>query len=182
MEMAEFYKREGYNPMSGCLPLLIQFPIFIAMYNLFNNHFDLRGALFIPGWIPDLSQPEAIYSFAPINLFVFKLSAIRVLPVIYLLSQLFYGKFTQGQATGQTAAQMKFMMYGMPIMFFFILYDVPSGLLIYWIFSNLIQIAQQVVINDILKKRKLELAAAGGASAGAKLNKIAPNKGKGKKK
>ncbi|HOX33753.1 MAG TPA: membrane protein insertase YidC [Spirochaetales bacterium] len=182
MEMAEFYKREGYNPMSGCLPLLIQFPIFIAMYNLFNNHFDLRGALFIPGWIPDLSQPEAIYSFAPINLFVFKLSAIRVLPVIYLLSQLFYGKFTQTQASGQTAAQMKFMMYGMPIMFFFILYDVPSGLLIYWIFSNLIQIAQQVVINDILKKRKLELAAAGGAPAGAKLNKIAPNKGKGKKK
>jgi len=46
-EMAEFYKKEGYNPMSGCLPLLIQFPIFIAMYNLFNNHFDLRGASFI---------------------------------------------------------------------------------------------------------------------------------------
>ena len=62
-EMAEFYKKEGYNPMSGCLPLLIQFPIFIAMYNLFNNHFDLRGAMFIPGWIPTSPSPEAILTF-----------------------------------------------------------------------------------------------------------------------
>jgi len=185
-EMAEFYKREGYNPMSGCLPLLIQFPIFIAMYNLFNNHFDLRGAMFIPGWIPDLSQPEAIFTFKTINLVIWKVSALRALPIIYLLSQLFYGKFAQSQPTGggQNAAQMKFMMYGMPIMFFFILYDVPSGLLIYWIFSNLIQIGQQVVINDLLKKRKIGLAAAGADSAagGAKRNKVAPNKGKGSKK
>jgi YidC/Oxa1 family membrane protein insertase len=184
-EMAEFYKKEGYNPMSGCLPLLIQFPIFIAMYNLFNNHFDLRGALFIPGWIPDLSQPEAIYTFAPINLLVFRLSAIRILPVVYLLSQIFYAKFTQSTTqSGPNASQMKFMMYGMPIIFFFILYDVPSGLLIYWIFSNLITIAQQVVINDILRKRKLEVAAAGGPTlAGAsKGNKVAPNKGKAKRK
>ena len=62
-EMAELYKKEGYNPLSGCLPLLLQFPIFIAMYNLFNNHFDLRGAMFIPGWIPDLSLPESIGIF-----------------------------------------------------------------------------------------------------------------------
>jgi YidC/Oxa1 family membrane protein insertase len=173
-EMAALYQREGYNPMSGCLPLLIQFPIFIAMYNLFNNHFDLRGAMFIPGWIPDLSQPEALVSFEPVNLVIWKISAIRALPIIYLLSQLFYGKFTQtGSAGGQSAAQMKMMMYGMPILFFFILYDVPSGLLIYWIFSNLISIGQQVVINDILKKRK-EAALAGGAAASEP--KIAPKR------
>lgn len=53
---------------------------------------------------------------------------------------------------------MKLMMYGMPIMFFFVLYDVPSGLLLYWIASNVLTIAQQVVINDMLKKRKLHLA------------------------
>ena len=159
-ELAEFYKREGYNPMSGCLPLLIQFPIFIAMYNLFNNHFDLRGALFIPGWIPDLSKPEAIYSFPTINLVIWHLSAIRLLPIIYLFSQLFYGKYTQMNAGGQSATQMKIMMYGMPIMFFFILYDVPSGLLIYWIVSNLLSIVQQIAINDVLKKRKAAAAAA----------------------
>ncbi len=153
-EMAEVYKKEGYNPMSGCLPLLIQFPIFIAMYNLFNNHFDLRGALFIPGWIPDLSMPETIWNFAPFKLPLLGWSDLRALPILYLASQLVYGKFTQQPTQGAAAGQMKFMMYGMPIMFFFMLYDVPSGLLVYWIASNLLTIAQQVVINDHLKKRK----------------------------
>jgi YidC/Oxa1 family membrane protein insertase len=159
-ELAELYKREGYNPMSGCLPLLIQFPIFIAMYNLFNNHFDLRGASFIPGWIPDLSQPEALLTFPTVNLILWQVSALRALPIVYLASQLLYGKFTQMPQGGQSAGQMKFMMYGMPIMFFFILYDVPSGLLIYWIASNVLQIGQQVVINKQVHKHKLALAAA----------------------
>ncbi|HOX12853.1 MAG TPA: membrane protein insertase YidC [Spirochaetia bacterium] len=173
-EMAEFYKREGYNPMSGCLPLLIQFPIFIAMYNLFNNHFDLRGASFIAGWISDLSQPEAIFKFAePINLVIWKMSAIRGLPIIYVASQLLYGKFTQQpQSGGQSASQMKIMMYGMPIMFFFILYDVPSGLLVYWIVSNVLTIGQQAVINRMIHQKKLAAAAAAPAPV------IAPVKGR----
>ncbi len=169
-EMAEFYKTSGMNPMSGCLPLLIQFPIFIAMYNLFNTHFDLRGALFIPGWIPDLSAPETIWNFAPFKLPFLAWSDLRLLPIIYLVSQLVYGKFTQQPTGGQSANQMKIMMFGMPIVFFFILYDVPSGLLVYWIASNLLTIVQQVVINDILKKRKH-------AKAG---NKIAPSGPKGR--
>ncbi len=178
-EMAEFYKREGYNPMSGCLPLLIQFPIFIAMYNLFNNHFDLRGASFIAGWISDLSQPEALYKFAqPINLVIWKMSAIRGLPVIYVASQLLYGKFTQQpQSGGQSASQMKLMMYGMPIMFFFILYDVPSGLLVYWIVSNVLTIGQQAVTNRISHKKKLAAAAAAPAPV---LAPVKGRKGKGR--
>jgi YidC/Oxa1 family membrane protein insertase len=62
-EMAAFYKNEGYNPISGCFPMLLPIPIFLAMYNLFNNHLDLRGAEFISGWIPDLSVPEYIWQF-----------------------------------------------------------------------------------------------------------------------
>ena len=81
-EMAVFYKKEGYNPMSGCLPLLIQFPIFIAMYNLFNNHFDLRGAMFIPGWISDLPAGSHL-SFPMVNLVIWKIEALRALPIIY---------------------------------------------------------------------------------------------------
>lgn len=159
-EMAELYKAENYNPMSGCLPMLIQFPLFIAMYNLFNNHFDLRGASFITGWINDLSLPETIWNFGSFRLPFLGWNDLRALPIIYLVSQLFYGKFTQASqpSTGQNAGQMKLMMYGMPIMFFFVLYDVPSGLLLYWIASNVLTIAQQVVINDMLKKRKLHLA------------------------
>ncbi len=159
-EMAEFYKKEGYNPLSGCVPLLIQFPIFIAMYSLFNNHFDLRGAAFIPGWINDLSLPEAVYTFPTINLIIWKISAIRVLPIIYVISQLLYGKFMQQPTSGsQSAGQMKFMMYGMPIMFFFVLYDVPSGLLVYWIAANILTTIQQVVINQVIHKKRLATAA-----------------------
>jgi YidC/Oxa1 family membrane protein insertase len=186
-EMAEFYKREGYNPMSGCLPLLIQMPIFFAMYNLFNNHFDLRGALFIPGWIPDLSQPEAIFRFADLNFLFLHVNAIRALPIIYLVSQLFYGKYTQAATpqTGQNAMQMKMMMYWMPIIFFFILYDTPSGLLVYWIVSNVLSIGQQIVINDIVKSRKLALSTSGtsSSSGGGKASSgpvLAPGRGNAK--
>ncbi|MDA8411414.1 MAG: membrane protein insertase YidC [Treponema sp.] len=159
-ELAEFYKKEGYNPMSGCLPLLIQFPLFIAMYNLFNTHFDLRGASFIPGWIPDLSMPESIWHFGGFALPILGWTDLRLLPIIYVGSQLLYGKFTQMPQTGQSASQMKIMMYGMPIMFFFILYNVPSGLLVYWIAQNILTIAQQVIINDYIKVHKAKAAAA----------------------
>ncbi len=163
-EMADFYKRNNYNPMSGCLPMLIQFPLFIAMYNLFNNHFDLRGASFIAGWIGDLSLPESIWNFGSFRLPLLGWSDLRALPIIYLASQLLYGKFTQTSQPGQNANQMKLMMYGMPIMFFFVLYDVPSGLLLYWIVSNVLTIVQQIVINDMLKKHKLAVAAAPASS------------------
>jgi YidC/Oxa1 family membrane protein insertase len=159
-EMAEFYKKEGYNPMSGCLPLLVQFPLFIAMYNLFNTHFDLRGASFIPGWIPDLSMPESVWDFGGFQVPLLGWTALRLLPIIYVGSQLLYGKFTQMPQTGQSAGQMKIMMYGMPIMFFFILYDVPSGLLVYWIAQNILTIVQQIVINDYIKAHKAKRAAA----------------------
>jgi YidC/Oxa1 family membrane protein insertase len=156
VEMAEFYKREGYNPLSGCLPMLLQIPIFFAMYNLFNNHFDLRGAMFIPQWIPDLSIPEAIWNFpAGFRLPLFGWTALRGLPFIYVGSQLLYGKVTQ-TPDQQANTQMKLMLYVMPIAFFFILYDVPSGLLIYWIFSNLLTLVQQLIINKYFLPKKQE--------------------------
>ena len=156
-EMANFYKQEGYNPLSGCLPMLLQIPIFFAMYNLFNNHFDLRGAMFIPGWIPDLSVPEAIWVFpGDFRLPLLGWTALRLLPFIYVGSQLLYGEVTQmpGQ---QSNTQMKMMLFVMPIVFFFVLYDVPSGLLIYWIFSNILTMVQQMLINKyIMAKRAQE--------------------------
>ena len=153
-EMAEFYKREGYNPLSGCLPMLLQLPIFFAMYNLFNSHFELRGAMFIPGWIPDLSRPESILDFPEgFSLPFLGWTALRLLPFIYVASQMLYGKVVQ-TPTQQGGAQMKIMLYAMPIMFFFILYDVPSGLLIYWITSNVLTLVQQVILNKYMIRKK----------------------------
>ncbi|MDR0998260.1 MAG: membrane protein insertase YidC [Treponema sp.] len=160
-EMAEFYKKEGYNPLSGCLPMLLQIPIFFAMYNLFNNHFDLRGAMFIPGWIPDLSLPESVFHFENFQFPFLGWTDIRLLPFIYVGSQLLYGKVTQ-TPDQQSNAQMKMMLYVMPIVFFFILYDVPSGLLLYWIMSNVLTMGQQLVINKYLAKRRAAMAAAAG--------------------
>jgi len=173
-EMANFYKQEGYNPLSGCLPLLLQIPIFIAMYGLFNNHFDLRGASFIPGWIPDLSVPEYIARSDTFRFPFLGWNALRGLPFIYVASQLLYGKVTQmpGQ---QSNTQMKFMLYVMPVIFFFILYNVPSGLLIYWIFSNLLTLVQQVIINKFFIEKK---RAAQAQAQAEQETKIAPGKKK----
>jgi YidC/Oxa1 family membrane protein insertase len=165
--MAEFYKKEGYNPLSGCLPMLLQFPIFFAMYNLFNNHFDLRGAMFIPGWIPDLSIPETILHFDNFRIPILGWSDIHLLPFIYVGSQLLYGKVTQ-TPDQQNNAQMKMMLYAMPIVFFFILYDVPSGLLVYWIMSNVLTMAQQMAINKYLARKRQEMAAGGGGAGDSK--------------
>ncbi|MCL2720685.1 MAG: membrane protein insertase YidC [Treponema sp.] len=158
-EMANFYKQEGYNPISGCLPMLLQIPIFIAMFSLFNNHFDLRGAGFIPGWIPDLSIPEYIVQFEYFRVPILGWTALRALPFIYVASQLLYGKVTQmpGQ---QSNAQMKMMLYIMPIVFFFVLYNVPSGLLIYWISSNVLTLVQQILINRYIIAKRAALAQA----------------------
>jgi YidC/Oxa1 family membrane protein insertase len=173
-ELGNLYKKEGYNPLSGCLPMLLQLPILWAMYQLFNNHFDMRGAGFIPGWIPDLSLPEYIVKFPDgFKLPILGWTALRALPFIYVGSQLIYGKVTQmpGQ---QSNSQAKMMMYAMPIIFFFVLYNLPSGLLIYWIFSNLLTLVQQLIINKYIMAQKA-------AQPAEPEPKIAPGKKKKKK-
>ncbi len=151
---AELYKAEGINPMGGCLPMLFQFPIFIALYGLLNRYFPLRGAGFIQGWITDLSAPEFVWRefYNPINLLIVNIPAIRILPVLYLIGQLLMTRVTkQGPTGGQTGMQQKMLTLGLPIMFFFILYNMPSGLLLYWTAMNFITIGQQLITNYIKK-------------------------------
>ena len=156
--LAKVYQEAGYNPMSGCLPMIVQFFVLFAMYNLFNNYFEFRGASFIPHWIDDLSVGDSVYTLK-VNL-PFLGNHIRILPLIYLASQLFYGKITNNGGAAPTSGKfnMNLMMYGMPILFFFIFYNAPSGLLLYWTVSNIIQMVQQIVINNLMKKKKAELA------------------------
>ena len=151
-EMAKLYKKEGVNPLGGCLPLLAQFPFFLAMYGLFNNHFDLRGATFIPGWISDLSAPDVIIGFGDFTIPLIGWTAIRGLPIIFVATQLLSTKLTQTPSATQSSGQMKFMQLGLPVIFFFILYNVPSGLLVYWIFSNILTVGQQYYYNKVKKQ------------------------------
>ncbi len=156
-ETSKLYQQAGYNPASGCLPIVFQFFVLISMYNLFNNYFEFRGAMFIPHWIPDLSTGDVVKTF---NFNIPLLgNQLRLLPVIYVGTQLLSGKITQyGQtaAPGQSQATMKFMMYGMPLMFFFMFYNAPAGLLLYWLTSNVLQIFQQLIINKMMKEKKAE--------------------------
>lgn len=173
-ETSKLYQQAGYNPASGCLPMVFQFLVLFAMYNLFNNYFEFRGAMFIPGWIPDLSTGDIVKTF---NFNIPLLgNQLRILPVIYVATQLLSGKITQyGQTTapGQSQATMKFMMYGMPLMFFFLFYNAPSGLLLYWLTSNVLQIFQQLIINKMMKEKRAEKDA-----GAAKVQKTLPPKGK----
>ena len=159
-EMGKFYKEAGYNPLSGCLPLLIQFPLIFAMFNLFNNYFEFRGAMFIPGWIPDLSVGDSIYIFPP-TIPLIGGSALRLLPIIYVASQLLFTKITQtASANAAGGNSMKLMMYGMPLFFFFMFYSAPAGLLLYWTVSNFLQLIQQMFINKMMHAKRVEMGLA----------------------
>ena len=158
-ETAALYKETGVSPLGGCLPMLLQFPILIAMYGLLNKHFELRGAMFIAGWIPDLSVPETIFTLG-FNLPLLG-NEIHLLPILYTVSMIFSMKYTQSsqnQSAGQGKGLMWFMTYGMPILFFFILYSAPSGLLLYWSTQNLLSMIQQFYTNHKLKKNPDALA------------------------
>lgn len=158
-EMAKLYKDANYNPMSGCLPMLVQFLILFAMYNLFNNYFEFRGSSFIPHWIEDLSSGDTVHTLK-FDIPYFG-NQVRILPFIYLASQLLFGKITGNGGTtapGTSQAQMQMMMYVMPILFFAMFYNAPAGLLLYWTVSNLFQMGQQIIINKIMKQKKAEMA------------------------
>ena len=160
MEVQKLYKEAGYNPVSGCLPMLFQFLILFAMYNLFNNYFEFRGAMFIPNWIPDLSVGDSVKT---LNFNIPALgNQIRILPVIYVISQLLFGKITQSfqpMGANQSQASMKMMMYGMPLFFFFIFYNAPAGLILYWTVSNIFSLFQQIIINKMMAEKRAEIAA-----------------------
>ena len=158
-EMAALYKKEGISPLGGCLPQLLQLPILFGLYELFNTHFALKGAVFIPGWINDLSVPESIWTlpFPPINILGFVLSDLRLLPIIMLGTQLATTFITQGQSTGGNS-KMKYLPYIMMGVFFFILYNLPSGLVLYWTMQNLLTVVQ-MLIQKFLSERKQRIKA-----------------------
>ena len=149
-ELAALYKREGVSPLSGCFPILLQMPIFFALYGLLNSFFELRGAGFLEPWIKDLSQPDSIWNFAPTSI-LFIGSDIRLLPILMAVTQIISSKLMQpaGSSGGssQQQSQMKMMTYAMPVIFLFVLYDVSSGLLLYWTMTNILSIGQQLYIN-----------------------------------
>ncbi|MHB8109647.1 MAG: membrane protein insertase YidC [Syntrophorhabdaceae bacterium] len=143
-ELMGIYKARGVNPMSGCLPMLPQIPVFFALYKALSGAIELRHAPFL-WWIDDLSAPEDLFSFTVMGYTL----PVRILPIIMGITQVIQQKMTP---TGTDPMQQKMMMF-MPIVFTFIFWGFPSGLVLYWLVYNVASIAQQYYIN-----RKLKLA------------------------
>jgi YidC/Oxa1 family membrane protein insertase len=137
-EMMDLYKKKGINPMGGCLPMIIQIPVFFALYKALSGAIELRHAPFML-WINDLSAPEDLFSFSIAGYSL----PIRILPLVMGVTQVIQQKMTP---TSADPIQEKMMLF-MPIFFTFLFWGFPSGLVLYWLVNNVISIAQQYYIN-----------------------------------
>ncbi len=137
-EMMTLYKTYKINPLGGCLPMVIQLPVFFALYRMLYQAIELRHAPFF-GWISDLSAPDRLFSFSFKIPFMDPPYGIPVLTLIMGASMLLQQKMTP--APGDPA-QAKMMML-MPIVFTFIFINFSSGLVLYWLVSNIFSMAQQ---------------------------------------
>ncbi len=158
MEMAMLYRNERANPFMGCLPMFLQFPFFVGMYQLLQSSYVLRGAKFIPGWIDNLAAPDVVFSWG-VSLPLLG-SNFHLLPLILGALTYIQGKMNtwmqtqKGELTDQQK-QMNTMATVLPFLMTFIFYNMASGLNIYWIFSTLFGVVQQwFVLRAGTKKTK----------------------------
>jgi len=146
-ETMNLYKTYKINPLSGCLPMLAQIPVFIALYKALLVTIELRHAPFFL-WINDLSAPEQLWDIAVAGYTV----PIRLLPLLMGVSMFVQQKMTP--SAGMEPMQQKMMLF-MPVIFTFMFWSFPNGLVIYWLVINILSIGQQIMYN-----RKAEAAKA----------------------
>jgi len=147
-EMMELYKREKVNPVSGCLPMLIQMPVFFSLYKVLYVTIEMRHAPFF-GWIQDLSAPDPTSILNLFGLFPYHIPAfipvflsIGVWPILMGFTQFLSTKMNPTPADPVQAKMFTFM----PVIFTFMMAGFPAGLVIYWTWNNLLTAAQQYVV------------------------------------
>lgn len=151
-EIMEFYKREKVNPASGCLPILIQIPIFFSLYKVIFVTLDMRQAPFY-GWIHDLSAPDPTSIFNLFGLLPFEVSSaftIGIWPILMGITMILQQKLSPQTSDPTQAKVLKWM----PYVLTFVLAAFPAGLVIYWTWSNTLSVLQQWVIAKKLNKEK----------------------------
>ena len=132
-EVMALYKKEGVNPASGCVPMLLTFPFLFAFYAMLSQAIEIRGADFV-GWITDLSRPDPLY----------------ITPLLMGATMFWQQKIAP---TSADPVQQRVMMI-MPLMFTFMFLSYPSGLVIYWTISNLWAIGQQYLTTGLVAPAK----------------------------
>ncbi len=145
-EMAELMRRHNVSGAAGCLPMLAQMPIFIGLYNALSNAIELWQARFL--WVKDLSSPE--HGLFAATLPFLGHTELRVLPLLMGATQFLQMKMSP---MGADPAQAAMMTYMMPVFMTFIFYSFPSGLVLYWLCFNVLQIAQQHLLNKTQAKK-----------------------------
>jgi YidC/Oxa1 family membrane protein insertase len=142
-EIMELYKEHKVNPLGGCLPLLLQMPIFFALYQALIRSVALRGAHFL--WIKDLSSPDKAFVFK--NSIPLLGNQVNILPILMAIGMFVQQKISMAKTTGEAAQQQQMMSIIMPIMFGIIFYQMPSGLVLYWFVNSLLMLSYQFRIN-----------------------------------
>lgn len=174
-ESMKLYQQVGVNPLSGCIPVLLQMPLIFAMFYLFPNSIELRQQSFL--WAEDLSSYDSLIQlpFAmPFNMG----SHISLFTVIMTISTLIYT--WQNNQISSVTGPMKSMSYIMPVAFFFMLNSFPAGLTFYYFVSNLVTFAQQAIIKRFVDEDKIKnlmeenrkRIAAGGGTKSKFMNKL----------
>ncbi|MBV8625681.1 MAG: membrane protein insertase YidC [Herbaspirillum sp.] len=143
-EMMALYKTEKINPLGGCLPIAIQIPVFISLYSVLLASVEMRGAPWL-GWVHDLTAPDRLFGTIP----YFNMP-IGLLPIIMAASMFLQTKLNP---TPPDPVQAKVMMF-MPLVFSFMFFFFPSGLVLYWVTNNILSIAQQWVITRNIESGK----------------------------
>jgi YidC/Oxa1 family membrane protein insertase len=136
-EMMKAYRESGFNPLTGCLPMFLQLPVFIGLYYALQGAIQLRQEPFF-GWIHDLSAPETLFMVPGLDL------PVRLLPILMGGSMVLQSRMTP---TTVDPTQARMMNTIMPVMFTFLFYGFASGLVLYWLVSNLLGIGQQLMVN-----------------------------------
>lgn len=145
LEILNLYKREKANPMGGCLPIILQVPVFFSLYKVLSVTIEMRHAPFF-GWIKDLSAPDPTSLFNLFGLLPYDVPSflnIGIWPIIMGITMYLQQKMSP-PATDPVQAQVMKMM---PLMFLVLFASFPAGLIIYWSFNNILSLAQQYVIN-----------------------------------
>lgn len=138
-EVMKFYKENKVNPMGGCLPMLVQIPVFIALFTVLRSAIELRFSRFL--WVSDLSEAENLFEgMIPIA------GSLNILPILMAVTMMWQQKLTP---TAGDPQQQKMMAVMMPVMMLFFFYSMPSGLVLYWTTSQMLMIVQM-----LYKKKK----------------------------
>ena len=149
-ETMNLYRKAGVNPMGGCLPMLFQFPILLAMFKFFPASIELRQESFL--WADDLSSYDSIMDL-PFEI-PFYGDHVSLFTLLMTISTLLYTRMNSSMATGQMA-QMKWMMYLMPVMFLGFFNNYAAGLSYYYFLANMFTFGQQYVMKQFIDEKKL---------------------------